>query len=105
MLLKLNTLNPNDIVAIKVVSGDEILAKLIEITTNGVKISKPLQLIIMTQGSVGMIPYMVGIDDESKLFINNDKIILMGKARPDAASQYIENTTGLVTPGKSKLKL
>ena len=105
MLLELNTIKPNDIVAIKVISGDEILAKVIEITDKGVKISKPLSLVIMSQGSVGMIPFMVGIDDESKLFIGNEKIILMGKARPDAASQYIENTTGLVTPGKSKLKL
>lgn len=105
MLLEINSIKPNDIVSIKIISGDEILAKVIEITDKGIKISKPLQLVIMNQGQVGMLPFMIGTDDDNKMFLSNDKIILMGKARADAAGQYIENTTGIKVPGKSSLKI
>ena len=95
----------NDIVSIKLSNGDEIIAKLSEITESKITITKPLLMVLSQdprtgQPGVQMAPFwMMGSDPSSKYAINRSHVIVVTKSNTDAASSYISQTTGLAMPG------
>jgi len=87
----------NDVVSIKLSSGEELVGKLIEEGPEVVTISKPLMLAQTAKG-MGLAPYMFTVDPEkAQLRFNHTNIITMTKTMETMAKQYIESTTGLVT--------
>lgn len=84
----------NDVVSIKLTSGEEIVARLVEESTNTVTLSKPLSL-TATQTGIGLAPFMFTIDQDSKIKVNNTAIIAITKTQKETASQYLESTTGI----------
>jgi hypothetical protein len=86
----------NDVVSIKLSSGEELVGKLLEETPDTVTLSKPLML-SMTQKGMGLAPYMFTVDPETKIKFNEKNIITMVRTMQSMASQYIQSTTGLVT--------
>lgn len=93
----------NDIVAIKLNSGEEILTKIVEIKEDGTIVAtKAFTMVLMQgaqgQGAVTFAPFMLGADDDAKIELSKDKFIVIVKARADAAAQYIQATTGLEMP-------
>lgn len=93
----------NDIVAIKLNSGEEILTKIIEIKDDGTIIAtKAFTMVLMQgpsgQGAVSFAPFMIGAEDDAKIELTKDKFIVIVKARADAAAQYIQATTGIEMP-------
>jgi hypothetical protein len=87
----------NDVVSLKLSSGEEIVGKLIEETSDTVTIAKPLML-AQTQQGMGLAPYMFTVDPEkAQLKFNERNIITVSKTMETMAKQYIQSTTGLVT--------
>lgn len=87
----------NDIVSIKLSSGEEIVGKLVEETSDGFTISKPLML-AQTPKGMGLAPYMFTVDPEkAQLKFNEKNVITVTKTMETMAKQYIQSTTGLVT--------
>ena len=87
----------NDIVSIKLSSGEEIVGKLVEETSDGFTISKPLML-AQTPKGMGLAPYMFTVDPEkAQLKFNEKNVITITKTMSTMAKQYIQSTTGLVT--------
>ena len=89
-------LQTGDIITIKLTSGEEIVAKMVEETDQMVKVSKPLVLAAGKNG-IGMVPYLVTVDPDKDIKISRSTITVCELTEIDAAKQYIQGTTGLVT--------
>ena len=83
-----------EIVSLKLSSGEEIITKLVEETSVGYKVSKPLVLSMNQQG-LGMIPFMFTNDMEKDLVINKGSVIVITPCEQQFANQYIQGTTGI----------
>ena len=86
----------NDVVSIKLSSGEELIGKLVEEGPEVVTLAKPLML-SMTQKGMGLAPYMFTVNPESTIKFNHKNIITIVKTMDTMAKQYIQSTTGLVT--------
>lgn len=82
-----------DIVSIKLINGDEIIARLEKDDHNGITIDRPLALTVGAQG-LGMIPWIF-LADKSTMTIKREHIFVMVPSKKDAADQYMEGTTGI----------
>lgn len=83
-----------EVVSLKLISGEEILAKLVEETATEYKISKPLVLSVGQQG-LGMIPLMFTIDPEKDIKISKSSVIVICNTDKQFANQYLQATTGI----------
>ena len=82
-----------DVVSIKLINGDEIIARFESETTDTVTISRPLALTMSGQG-LGMIPWMF-LGAEETVSIKKEHILAMMLSKKDAADQYLSGTTGI----------
>ena len=85
-----------DVVTIKLTSGEELVAKLIEETATQLKLSRPMVLTMGTQG-VGMVPYLFTVDPEKEVRLNSNTITVLEVTDQSSAAQYIKATTGILT--------
>ena len=88
-----------DIVAIKLVSGNEIIAKLVEESENVIVISKPVELGMAATGGVGFGPFMIGAPDEVQMTFDLNMVVTFVKARKEIKDAYIQSTSGIVPAG------
>jgi hypothetical protein len=82
-----------DIVNIKLITGEEIIARLEEDTSEHVKLNKPKSVSIGAQG-MGLMPFMF-LGGSDTITVKHIHIIVMIVAEKDAATQYVEGTTGI----------
>ena len=93
----------NDIIAMRITGGDEVIAKFVAQDDKTVKVSKPLAL-TMTQQGIGMTQYLMMADMTKEFIFNKSSIVTMQKANKAAADNYIQGTTG-ITPASNLPKL
>ncbi len=84
----------NEVVSLKLVSGEEIVARFEEETATGYKISKPT-MITMTQQGIGLMPYMFTVDPDREIVINHQAVAVISATEKVFADQYIQGTTGI----------
>ena len=84
---------PGDVVSIKLVNGDEIIARFEGEDDKGVTINRPLAL-TMSSGGLGMIPW-VFLSAKDTMTLKHDHIFVMVPSKKDAADQYMQGTTGI----------
>jgi hypothetical protein len=84
---------PGDIVSIKLINGDELIARLDEEATSSITIDRPLAL-TMSGGGLGMIPWMF-LGDKNTITLKKDHIFCMVLSKKDASDQYVQGTTGI----------
>jgi len=95
------TLAQGDVASLKLVTGDEILAKVTEVTADSMTIQRPMLISVgmderTRQVGIQMVPYfLLCADYEAKLTIKNSHIIVAALANDQAKAGYIQNTTGL----------
>lgn len=82
-----------EVVSIKLISGEEIIARLEEEGIQQVKISKPLLVAAGPQG-LGMMPFVFLAAGET-MSLKQDHIMTMNPAKKEAAEQYLQGTTGI----------
>lgn len=92
-----------DVVSLRLVSGEELIAKLIEVAGDEIKISKPVlvqvQMVAPQQAGIGFAPFMVSVDESTPMWLHTDRMLVRPmKARSDITAQYIKMTTGLDVP-------
>lgn len=101
-MLITSPLKPGDIVTIKFVSSEEVIAKIVEISDNAVKISKPIVLTLagnpLMEGGLVPLPWSFSVDD-IPLEIKKDKIVFMAKSRKEIVNMYMRITSNLIMPG------
>jgi hypothetical protein len=101
-MLKEN-LTPNSIYTIKLVSGEELLAKLISSDMMGYVVSKPLVCVISHQG-MGLTQWMLTASMDQYINLPNTSVLAISKTRKDIADQYIESTTSIKPASASILQ-
>jgi len=100
MLLS-KTITQGDIASLKLITGEEIIAKVTDINAESMTITKPMQISIgmderTRQVGIQMVPYfLLCAESDAKLTIKNSHIITSTLANEQAKSGYIHNTTGL----------
>ena len=99
LISKDKKISENDIVSFKIVTGEEIIAKVIETDNEKLVVSKPISMVLVHghggQAGISFVPFMVGVDEDAHLTFTNDKVITVAKANQASSAQYIQATTGL----------
>lgn len=81
-------------VTVKLITGEEILARFQEETASGIKINRPMVLSASQQG-IGMMPYLFTVHPDQDIVLNHSAVILSTLTDPDFAKQYIQATSGI----------
>jgi len=82
-----------DVVSIKLINGDEIIAKFEKEDTDTITINRPLALTMNGQG-LGMIPW-VFLGKDGSITISKANTFFIVESKGEAATQYTEGTTGI----------
>lgn len=97
----------NDVVAFKLVSGEEIVAKVISLGDNEFLITKPMAMTIVPQNgsaTVAFMPWTLGMPEDAKIHLLRSQIVAYARARKEATDGYIRNTSS-IQPAPAGLKL
>ena len=90
----MNDVNANDTVSIKLMSGEELVARFIEHDSDYITVQRPMAIVNLPSG-VGLGPFMFTLPKHSELPINKSLIVTMAKTEVEFAKKYAEGTTGL----------
>ena len=101
-MLKENSFKENDIIVLRIIGGDEVIAKFVSDNEDVITVKKPLAL-GMTQNGLGMQQYVIMGNMESPFHINKNAIITVQVANQGAQDNYIQGTTGIKPAGKSAI--
>lgn len=82
-----------DIVSLKLINGDEIIARFDNESENEITISKPLAITLGNQG-LGMIPWMF-LGERETYNLKKQHVFAVVLSKKEAAKQYLEGTTGI----------
>jgi hypothetical protein len=86
--------SPGEVITIKMTTGEEILAKLVEEKSDGYKITRPMVLSATQQG-IGMLPYIFTVHPDKEFVLNKTAITTVVATEQDFANQYLQSTTGI----------
>lgn len=101
-----------DIVAARLISGEEVVGTLKRLGETDVEITKPLVLGLQQmqnpttrQVETGMAfaPFMLSLADDGGVTFELAKIVTFIKVRDEIRNGYIQNTTGMELPEKPSL--
>lgn len=84
----------NEIYTLKLVTGSEIIGRLVEKSSTSIKLEKPVELMISDRG-LGFAPVCISIDDASEFSFLQDHILFSAPTRKELEEQYIKATTGI----------
>lgn len=82
-----------DIVSVKLINGDEIIARFETQTNDDITINKPMLITIGSQG-LGLIPWMFFAEQEN-ITIKKQHMFCITTSKKEAADQYLQGTTGI----------
>lgn len=90
------SLQPNDVITLKMTSGEEIIARLQEDNDDHLVVLKPLCLIPAPSGQgLALAPAVFSMEPQEKLRVNKTAIAMQARTVKDIANQYLQQTTGL----------
>lgn len=113
MLITTNSNLTNKVGVFKLVSGEEVIARVVEDNSaqGSIRIKAPLSMIMVNddgnQGMVAFAPWVLGAADDAILEIKTANLVVTTEARADAAIQYSQavgepaEATAKVTPTQS----
>ena len=83
-----------EVVTIKLTSGEEVIATLVEETDKYIKVSKP-RVLAAANGGIGMAPYLFTVDNEKDIKIFKTNVVVAEGTQKEFADSYIQGTTGI----------
>lgn len=92
MLLQ-KPITDGSVVSLKLVNGDEIIARYEGEDEKTIKINRPLALTMGAQG-LGMIPWLF-LGDTETFTLKREHVFVMVLSKKDASDQYMQGTTGI----------
>lgn len=87
-------LSNGDIISLKMINGDELIARFEGETTDEIKIERPLALTMSPQGALGMVPWMF-LSAKHNITLKKSHVFAMAPSQKEAADQYMQGTTGI----------
>jgi len=94
-----NLLNSGTIYTFKLNSGEELVARWQQISTNHYEIEHPVSIAPGPQG-MGLVPSMFTANMSKSIQININSVALVAETDETVAAKYIEATTGISVPDK-----
>jgi hypothetical protein len=100
MLLNKVNYSVGDIIGLKLVNGDEIIAKLIEFTDGKYFLDRPCCVVGGAKG-IGLIQAMFSLDPDKSIALSDTHVMMTCEAIPQMRDHYFQVTTGIqpVTKG------
>lgn len=83
-----------EVITLKLTSGEELVAKLVEDTDSHFKVAKPL-VIGHTPKGPGLMPYLFTVSPDKDVKILKTAVTVAEATDKDFANQYIQGTTGI----------
>ena len=83
-----------EVITLKLTSGEELIAKLVEETATHYKLHKPMVL-SMTQQGIGMMPYLFTVNPEKEVKLNKGTVTVAEATDATFAKQFLEQTSGI----------
>lgn len=84
-----------DVVTLKMIGGDEVVAKLDEAIADAYILTKPL-VVMMSQQGFGLAPFVLTANPDARITVAKSAAICITKTFDNVAKEYIKQTTGLV---------
>ena len=101
MLVK-ETAKPNEVVSIKLITGEEILGKLVSASNEAVTIAQPFSMIMQQnqqgQQELGMIPYCIAASESDITFNVRNMTTFPAKVSRNFADGWISQTSKILQP-------
>lgn len=83
-----------EVITLKLTSGEELVAKLVEETATHYKLSRPM-VIGMGQQGPGLMPYLFTVNPEKEIKISKTALTVVEATDEMFAKQFIQSTTGI----------
>jgi hypothetical protein len=93
----MNHLQTDEIYTFKLISGEEITAKVVGKPGATVEIKQPISMVLGPQG-LQMMPSLFSANADKNVHINTASIAMAAETREDVRAKYIEAVTGIMTP-------
>lgn len=90
----------DEIYTFKLNSGEEIVAKVLDVSDNFVTIIEPVSIGPSPGGGLGLVPSMFTYNNRGNVRLNTNTVCLFAETDENVRSKYIEATTGLKVPDK-----
>ena len=84
----------NEIYTFKLVTGEELVAKVTQHTNSTLEVEQPISTVISPQG-LQMMPSLFSADTSKKVQINTNTLVMVAQPRDDVRNSYIQATTGI----------
>jgi len=94
-------LEPSEIYTFKLVSGEELIARLVEIGTDFYELESPIGVVLSPQG-LQMVPSLFSSVQEKNVLLNKNACAMISEPREDVNHGWIQATTG-ITPVTRKI--
>jgi hypothetical protein len=92
----------NETYTFKLNSGEEMVAKVVQVLDNYLVLSTPVSIAPGPQG-MGLMPSLFTNDQRENVRLNTNSISLMAPTEDQVKMKYIEATTGLQVPSKKMI--
>jgi hypothetical protein len=96
-------LTVDGIYTFKLNSGEELVAKVVEIKDTHLTIGEPVSIGPSPNGGLGLVPSMFTYNNRENVRLNTSSIALVAETDENVKTKYIEATTGLQVPNKKVL--
>ena len=96
MLLTKKRYDVGDLISLKLITSEEIIARLKEETDTAYTIERPVTLVPTSQGTA-IAPYMITADVAESIVVDKSKVITVAITKKEIETAYIEATTGIST--------
>jgi hypothetical protein len=83
-----------EVITLKLTSGEEIVAKLVEETTTHYKLSRPM-VIGMGPNGPGLMPYLFTVHPDKEVKLSKTTVTLAEATDANFAKQFLESTSGI----------
>ena len=84
-----------DVVTLKMIGGDEVVAKLDESIDGAYILAKPL-VVMMSQQGFGLAPFVLTANPDARITVSKTSVICITKTFGNVAKEYTKQTTGLI---------
>lgn len=85
---------PGEVITLKLTSGEELVAKLVEETDAYYKLSRPM-VIGMGQQGPGLMPYLFTVHPEKDIKLLKKTVTVAEATDESFAKQFLESTSGI----------
>jgi hypothetical protein len=86
--------SPGEVITLKLTSGEELVAKLIEEQDSFYKLTRPM-VIGMGQQGPGLMPYLFTVHPDKEIKISKITVVVVEATDKQFADQFVQSTTGI----------